>query len=137
MTKKSKAADALIAATDRLNPPVQPSEPPTRYATESLHQNEVPVSPKRKQPAPKKVEDNSRNVRTTFYSDLKGKNVVRSTHAKYADNAVPNAIKHMQANHYDAVLAEVYDETGGCVLHAVIKRDIGKHEIRIIYKREE
>lgn len=132
MTKKSSAAKELIAAVEQLNQPLQGSQ--VSFDTdEDVTRTKVYTRKPKKQ----KVEDNSRNVRTTYYADVKAREVVRTTHAKYADNAVPNAIKHMQTNQYGALLAEVYNETEGCILHAVIKRDIGKHEIRIIYKREE
>lgn len=59
--------------------------------------------------------------------------VEKINRAKYAFNAVPNAIAHMQTNAYSARLCEIYDERDG-TLHAIIKRGI-KGDITILFKR--
>lgn len=71
-------------------------------------------------------------IRTVFYRKA---DVVKINHAMRADNSVPNAIRHMQINQYDATHCEVYDSTTG-ELHAVIKAHIGSNRIEILYKRE-
>ena len=78
---------------------------------------------------------NSRNIKTVYYSGVsKLSNVVKTTASTYAFNAVPNCIKHMQTNEYQATLCEVFDESNG-QLHAVIKRNV-RGEIHILFKRE-
>ncbi len=74
----------------------------------------------------------TRTVISVYYQ---GKTVVKKTYAKYANNAVPNSVKHLQLGAYDATHVEVYDEASG-VLHAVVKRFIGSNEIRVLFKRE-
>lgn len=62
---------------------------------------------------------------------------VKRNNAKYGYTAVMQCIKHMQLNSYEATHAEVYDSVDG-ELHAVIKAVLvdGKHEIRILFKRD-
>lgn len=74
----------------------------------------------------------ARPIQTVFYQRH---NVVRVTRSKWANTAVPNAVKHMQTNEYDATHCEVYDASTG-VLHAVIKYHIGTNRIEILFKRE-
>ena len=77
---------------------------------------------------------NSRHIKTVYYSGVsKLSNVVKTTRAMYAFNAVPTCITHMQWNQYEATLAEVYDESNG-VLHAVIKRKVSGN-IEILFQR--
>lgn len=71
-------------------------------------------------------------IRTVFY---RGKTVVKVNHAMRANNAVPNAIRHMQINQYDATHCEVYDTVSGD-LHAVIKAHIASKRIVILFKRD-
>lgn len=70
-------------------------------------------------------------IRTVFYHKDAA---VKTNHAMWANNAVPNAIRHMQINQYDATHCEVYDQTSG-ELHAVIKAHIGSNRIEILFKR--
>ena len=78
---------------------------------------------------------NSRNIKTVYYAGSTAmSNVVKTTSSAYSFNAVPNAIRHLQTNEYEATLCEVYDENNGA-LHAVIKRSV-KGEIHILFKRE-
>ncbi len=70
----------------------------------------------------------TRPVMSVYY---RGEEVVKTTHSAYPNNAVCNAIRHMQTNEYDATHAEVYSgETGK--LYAVIKWGI--KEINILYR---
>ena len=73
----------------------------------------------------------TRTIQTTYYHN---KRVVKNTNSATAYNAVPNCIRHMQVNEYQATLAEVYDTENG-VLHAVITRSV-KGTITIVFKRE-
>jgi len=70
-------------------------------------------------------------IKTVFYFEKKA---VRANHARWANNAVPNAVKHMQLNEYAATHCEVYDTVSGD-LHAVIKRSVNG-DIHILFKRE-
>lgn len=72
-----------------------------------------------------------RTIKTVFY---RVREVVKATHSSWANNAVPNAVGHMQVNQYDATHCEVYDTSSG-ELHAVIKRSI-TGDIHILFKRE-
>lgn len=69
---------------------------------------------------------------TVFY---RKNEAVKTNHAMRANNAVPNAIRHMQINQYDATHCEVYDSVSG-ELHAVIKAHIGSNSISILFKRD-
>jgi hypothetical protein len=80
----------------------------------------------------KRKDRNLRSIRTVYYQRNL---VVKTTASKFANNAVPNCIRHMQLNEYDATHVEVYDEDSG-VLHAVIKRSIKTGDIVILFKRE-
>lgn len=51
------------------------------------------------------VERPKRPVLSIFY---KGHEVVRTNHSAHPNNAVINAIKHMQSNQYNAGLVEVF-----------------------------
>lgn len=74
---------------------------------------------------------NQRPIRTVFY---RGKQEVRVNYSTWANNAVPNAVRHMQTNEYDATHCEVFDSVNG-ELHSVIKRRI-TGDIEILFKRE-
>ncbi len=64
------------------------------------------------------------------------KSLIKSNRAMHSNSAVLNCVNHMQLNHYDASVAEVFDETNG-VLHAVVKRGwIRDGKIQILFKRE-
>jgi hypothetical protein len=70
----------------------------------------------------------TRPVMSVYY---RGEVVVKVTHSAYPNNAVCNAIRHMQTNEYDATHAEVYSgDTGN--LYAVIKWGI--KVINILYR---
>ena len=79
------------------------------------------------------AEDTGRHIATTYYEDKHGRKPIKITRSRYANNAVPNAIKHMQTNEYAAVLCEVHDLRTG-ELHAVITHSVAA-EIRILFKR--
>lgn len=74
---------------------------------------------------------NQRPIRTVFYQ---GKKEVRVNRSTWANNAVPNAVRHMQTNEYAATHCEVFDSTNG-ELHAVIRRSMSG-DIEILFKRE-
>jgi hypothetical protein len=76
-----------------------------------------------------------RPIRSVYYHDHRAREVSRVNHAGHANHAVALAVEHLQVNHYEAVLCEVFDERDG-VLHAVLKRPIGGTTISIIYERE-
>lgn len=76
-----------------------------------------------------------KEIKTVFYADFQARHIVRTNRAYHANSAVLRAIDHMQMNHYEAVLCEVYDERDG-VLHAVIKGAIASHTITILFQRE-
>lgn len=80
---------------------------------------------------------NKRLIRSDYYIDRKAKKLVATTRSKWAVNAVPRAIFHMQTNEYGANLCEVYDLDNGDV-HAVIVShlDHGNRKIEIAFKRE-
>lgn len=65
----------------------------------------------------------TRPIRTDFFATQTRRKLLRVNRARYAFNAVPNAITHMQINEYDAQLCEVYDERTG-KLFAQIKRGV-------------
>lgn len=73
-----------------------------------------------------------RPIRTDFYQ---GKNLIHSNHARWANNATPQALKYLQVQHYQATHCEVYDVENG-ILHAVLRYRIGENKIEVIYKRE-
>lgn len=76
----------------------------------------------------------TRPIRTEYYAATTRRQLIKTTHARWATKAVPNAVFHMQFNEYDAQLCEVWDcETGE--LHAQIKRDVNGN-IRIVFLRE-
>jgi hypothetical protein len=70
----------------------------------------------------------------THYFTHAGGRAVRINRAGSALRAVPLCVEHMQLNHYEATVAEVFDTRGG-VLHAVIRRTV-EGNIRIVFKRE-
>jgi hypothetical protein len=72
----------------------------------------------------------TRNIKTVYYFLHEA---VKVTHSVWANNAVPNAIGHMQVNQYEATHCEVYDVANG-ELHAVIKRNV-LGDITILFKR--
>ena len=69
-------------------------------------------------------------IKTVYY---RGNKAVKVTKAAHANSAVPRCVDHMQLNHYDAFVAEVFDELSGA-LHAVITRSV-KGNIKIVFKR--
>jgi hypothetical protein len=69
-----------------------------------------------------------RPVVSVYY---RGQTVVKTTHSTWPNNAVCNAIRHMQVNEYDATHCEVYGGDNG-KLYAVIKW--GMKEITILYR---
>lgn len=71
-------------------------------------------------------------IRTLYY---RGKELVKQTHSRYASNAVPNAVGHMQLRHYDATACEVFDVATG-ELHAVLRLKIASDALEILFKRE-
>lgn len=85
-----------------------------------------------------KPEKRPRPIRSVYYSDRQGRVVEKVNRSAHARTAVPNAIGHMQLDHYGAMLCEVYDDTTA-ELHAVIRRDFkrgkGKPKIEILYSR--
>jgi hypothetical protein len=78
----------------------------------------------------KPTEINQRPIRTVYYQTGK---VVKITHSKWANTAVPNSVSHMQVNQYNATHCEVFDSASG-TLHAVIKKKM--HGIEILFKRD-
>ena len=79
-----------------------------------------------------------RNIRCVYYEDLNARRIAKTTAGVHPRTVIMHAVDHLQMNHYDALLAEVYDITNG-VLHAVLKRslDPNKHrKIEILYKRK-
>lgn len=70
----------------------------------------------------------TRPVTTVFY---RNEDVIKTNHSAHPNNAVCNAIKHMQVNEYDATHCEVYGGDTG-KLYAVIKW--GHKEITILYR---
>ena len=80
----------------------------------------------------KKIERPKRSVLSIFY---RGHEVVRTNHSVHPNNAVVNAIKHMQTNQYDARLVEVFCSVTGA-LYAVIKWAKAGTELQIAYKAD-
>lgn len=80
----------------------------------------------------KKPERPPRPIQTVYYQ---GGTVVKITRSKWANNAVPAAVKHMQLRNYDATICEVYDSFTG-ELHAVLKMPIGKNKLEVLFKRD-
>ena len=78
----------------------------------------------------KQIERPKRSVLSIFY---RGHEVVRTNHAAHPNNAVINAIKHMQSNQYNAKLVEVFGADNG-MLYAVIKWAKAGTELQIVYK---
>jgi hypothetical protein len=78
-------------------------------------------------------EDTGFHIQTTYYAEKSARTVVKITRGRYANNAVPNTIKHMQTNNYAAALAEIVDLRTG-ELHAVITHSVAA-EIKILFKR--
>lgn len=94
------------------------------------------VVPKSKQEpeADKQHQTKVMNILTTY---MRGKQneVVKTTRAVHANNAVLNCVNHMQLNHYEADVAEVYD-TVTAEVHAVVVFKPGAGKIEIVYQRE-
>jgi hypothetical protein len=44
--------------------------------------------------------DTGRHIITTYYADKQARQVLKVTRSRYANNAVPNCVKHMQSNEY-------------------------------------
>ena len=78
----------------------------------------------------KLTQPSARPVLSVFY---RGSKVVKTNHAAYPNNAVVNAIKHMQINEYSATHVEVFCAESG-KLYVVIKRSIKM--LVIAYKAE-
>ena len=74
------------------------------------------------------------NTRPIVCQYLNGHKETKRTRARYASNAVPTAVMHMQFDDYDALVCQIWDETNG-ELHAVIKRTV-KGSISILFKRQ-
>ncbi len=74
------------------------------------------------------------NLITIYYL---GNRIVKTNRAKYSHTAVLACVNNMQFNKYEATHAEVFDGEDG-VVHAIVKAELvrGKHEIRILFKRE-
>lgn len=72
-----------------------------------------------------------RPIVTSYY---RGKALVKATMSSHPNNAVVNAIGHMQINEYQATTCEVYDGDSG-ELHAVIRRKMNA-DIEILFRRE-
>lgn len=70
-------------------------------------------------------------IQTVYY---RGNQIVKMTRSGSAFKAVPNCIRHMQINEYEATVAECFDLRDG-VLHAVIRRSV-EGNLHIIFKRE-
>ncbi len=78
----------------------------------------------------------ARPIQTIFYQGSeRAQAVVQVNRARWANNAVAQAVKHMQINEYDATVCEVFDIRTG-TLHAVIRRYVGQNKIEILYKRK-
>lgn len=71
-----------------------------------------------------------RTIQTTYYA---GKHVVKNNTAVHSNTAVLRCVDHMQLDHYEASVAEVFDNDTG-TLHAVIKRNT--KGIVIVFKRD-
>lgn len=79
----------------------------------------------------------ARPIQTIFYQGSgKAEVVVRVNRARWANNAVAQAVKHMQINEYDATVCEVFDTRTGTLL-AVIRRYVSQNKIEILYKRKD
>lgn len=62
---------------------------------------------------------------------------MRITRARWAHNAVPNAVRHMQFDDYDADRVEVYDDTSGTLFVVLRSRLMGQQRrLEIIYERK-
>lgn len=78
----------------------------------------------------------ARPIQSIFYQGSgKAEVVVQINRSRWANNAVAQAVKHMQINEYDATVCEVFDIRTG-TLHAVIRRYVGQNKIEILYKRK-
>lgn len=74
----------------------------------------------------------NRNIRTDYY---RGNVIVKSTFAKWANNAVGNSVKHMRKQSYDSTHCETYDTVTG-KLHCVIRYYRRRSTIEIIFKHK-
>lgn len=75
-----------------------------------------------------------RNIRTE-YSDGKGR-IFRVTHAKYPNEAIKNAVGHLQEDHYvGSTVAEIFD-TDTYELHAQVAKRLHNNKIEIVYERD-
>jgi hypothetical protein len=76
------------------------------------------------------VEHTTRPIQSVFYGvDRK---VIRTNHAKHCSSACKCSFDHMQLNHYDAKVVEVFDSTTG-VLHAVLRWS--NQKLETVFKR--
>lgn len=76
-----------------------------------------------------RLSSHSRPIRTDYY---RGNQIVKSTHARWANNAVGNAVKHMRKQTYDSTHCETYDTVTG-ELHSVIRYYRRKRTIEILF----
>lgn len=74
----------------------------------------------------------TRKIQTVYYL---GRTVMKTNQACNANSAILRCVEHLQFNHYDATLAEIFDHESG-VLHAVLRRPISGEKIDIVFKRE-
>jgi hypothetical protein len=72
-------------------------------------------------------------ARTIISQYTNGHILRKTTRSRHANNAVANAVMHMQLDHYKALVCEVWDEGTG-ELHAVIKRNV-KGTITVLFHR--
>jgi hypothetical protein len=79
-------------------------------------------------------EEMARPIQTVYYADTRAQQVLKIVRSKWANNAVPNTVKHLQLNAYGAQLAEVSDLRDSA-LHAVIRHSVAG-EIKILFKRD-
>lgn len=76
--------------------------------------------------------DTDRMIVTTYYENSKKLTIMRVIRSKHAHTAVPNVIKHMQRDDYNAMVAEVWDERINEVL-ITINGSIGTAGMNITY----
>lgn len=82
-----------------------------------------------------KAQSARRPVEARFYKDLKVFTIVKTNHSASPNNAVCNALRHMQINQYDAKLVEVFNlDTGK--LYAVAMWAKAGQELVIVYQDE-
>lgn len=78
------------------------------------------------------MKSSKRPIEARFYKDLKAFTIVKTNHSASPNNAVCNALRHMQINSYNAKLVEVFNtETGK--LYGVAKWKNAGKELVIVY----